>query len=414
MPPPRVLLVLPTHSYRADAFLNAARRQQMEIVVASESPSTLSRLMPGRELVLDLRSTGDAVEQAVAFAVTHPIDGVVGVDESAVLTAAHIADALGLRHHSLAGTIAARDKRLLRARLADAGLPQPAFTEVRPDSEPAGLAAAVAGGGGYPVVVKPVDLSAAQGVIRCDDPAGLASAVTRIGRMLDGMGCAPTGAQPLLLERFIPGGEVCVEVLVRDGEVHVLAVFDKPDPMDGPFFDETILVTPSRRPPATQAAITAYTVSACRALGLDHGPAHVELRIPPAGPVLIEVAARSIGGQCSRTLSFGDDDLSLEELILRNACGLPVDDLRPRHLAAAALMLPIPRAGRLLRVEGIDEARAVPGVDSVSITVPEGAGIVPLPEGDRYLGFVIAHAAGPLEAEVAVRRAQQAIRVVIA
>jgi formate-dependent phosphoribosylglycinamide formyltransferase (GAR transformylase) len=141
---------------------------------------------------------------------------------------------------------------------------------------------------------------------------------------------------------------------------------------------------------------------------------HVELRLPPAGPVLIEVAARSIGGQCSRTLRFGDDELSLEELILRNACGLPVDDLRSRHRAAAALMLPIPRAGRLMRVEGIDEARAVPGVDSVSVTVPEGSDVVPLPEGDRYLGFVIAHAATPLEAEMAVRRAQRAMRVVIA
>lgn len=406
--------MLPTRSYRADAFLDAARRQQMEVVVASESPSTLSHLMPGRELVLDLRSAAQAVERAVGFAATHPLDGVVGVDESAVLTAAHIAGALGLRHHSLAGTIASRDKRLLRARLDAARLPQPAFAEVRADSDAESLAAAVAGVGGLPVVVKPVDLSAAQGVIRCDDHAALASAVTRIGRMLDGMGCAPAGAQPLLVERFIPGGEVCVEVLVRDGAVNVLAVFDKPDPMDGPFFDETILVTPSRRPPATQAAITAYTASACRALGLDHGPAHVELRLPPAGPVLIEVAARSIGGQCSRTLRFGDDDFSLEELILRNACGLPVDDLRPQHRAAAALMLPVLGRGRLLRVEGVDEARAVAGVDSVSISVPEGSELVPLPEGDRYLGFVIAHAATPLEAEVAVRRAQEAMRVVIA
>ena len=386
----------------------------MEVVVASESPSTLAHLMAGRELVLDLRDSGEAADRAVAFAATHRIDGVVGVDESAVLTAAHIAAALGLRHHSLAGTIASRDKRLLRARLAAARLPQPAFAEVRADVDPDGLAAAVAGVGGLPVVVKPVDLSAGQGVIRCDDPAALAAAVTRIGRMLDAMGCVPAGAQPLLLERFIPGGEVCVEVLVRDGEVRVLAVFDKPDPMDGPFFDETILVTPSRRPPATQAAITAYTASACRAIGLDHGPAHVELRIPPAGPVLIEVAARSIGGQCSRTLRFGDDDLTLEELILRNACGLPVDDLEPRHRAAAALMLPVPRVGRLLRVEGIDEARAVPGVASVSVTVPEGSDVVPLPEGDRYLGFIIAHGATPLEAEAAVRHAQQALRVVIA
>ena len=406
--------MLPTRSYRADAFLDAARRQQMEVVVASESPSTLSHLVPDRELVLDLRSAAQAVERAVGFATTHPLDGVVGVDESAVLTAAHIASALGLRHHSLAGTIASRDKRLLRARLAAAGLPQPAFAEVRANSDAETLVAAVAGVGGHPVVVKPVDLSAAQGVIRCDDQAALASAVTRIGRMLDGMGCAPASAQPLLLERFIPGGEVCVEVLVREGAINVLAVFDKPDPMDGPFFDETILVTPSRRPPATQAAITAYTVSACRALGLDHGPVHVELRLPPAGPVLIEVAARSIGGRCSRTLGFGDDDLALEELILRNACGLPVDDLRPRHRAAAALMLPIPHGGRLLRVEGVDEARAVAGVDSVAITVPEGSDLVPLPEGDRYLGFVIAHAATPLEAEVAVRRAQEAMRVVIA
>ncbi|HEY6378224.1 MAG TPA: ATP-grasp domain-containing protein [Candidatus Dormibacteraeota bacterium] len=417
--PPRLLLVLPTRTYRAQAFLDAATRAGIEVAVASDEPGTLAALTPGRELVVDLGSPAEAGPRAARFAEEHPLAGVVGVDESAVLTAAHVAERLGLRHHPVAAVAATRDKRRLRAVFEGAGLPQPRWVELRSDADGAERAQAVAQVGGYPVVVKPVDLAASRGVIRADDATELGGAVERVHRLLARLECAPdrvdAAAHPLLLEEFVPGAEVAVEGLVINGRVHVLAVFDKPDPLDGPYFAETIYTTPSRHRPATRAQIVGLTAAAASALGLRDGPLHAELRLPLAGPVLLEVAARSIGGLCSRTLRLGPGGTwSLEELILRHAAGeaLGDADLAVAGAASGVLMLPVARAGRLRAVTGVEAAAAVPGIDGVNISVAPGTPIEPLPEGDRYVGFVFARAATPLEVEVALRRAWQHLTVV--
>lgn len=420
--PGRVVLVLPVRTYRAAAFLDAARALGLEVVVASEHASTVAA---GTELVVDLRRPEEAADAAARLAGSGIwIDGVIGVDESAVSAAAAIAQRLGLRHHSVAAVAATRDKRLLRRRLAAADVRQAAFAEVRTKASPGVLEGAAEAVGGFPVVAKPVGLAASQGVLRADGPAELVAAARRIGALLDRLDCdAGEDDHPLLVEEFLPGVEVAVEAIARDGHVDVLAFFDKPDPLDGPTFAETIYVSPSRLPAATQAAVTALVVTGVRALGLSDGPLHAEVRVDPlTGPALVEVAARSIGGMCSRAVRVCAADpetgapvgeaMALEEVILLFAVGLPLAErLVPAPGARGVLMLPVETRGRLVSVDGVSEARTVPGVESVSLNVPRGGEVEPLPEGDRYLGFVVASGDHPLRVERSLRDAWHALDV---
>ena len=408
---PSVMLVLPTRSYRAAAFLAAARDLRLEVVVAADEPSSLGSLMADRTLTLDPSHPEDAAQRAVAFAARHPVSAVVGVDEAAVSAAAHIAAGLGLRHSSVEAVSATRDKRELRRRLAARAIAQPVSTAITSAATPQELHDAAARVG-FPCVVKPVDLAASRGVIRANAPAELEAAVARTGRLLRRPELCQPDPAPLLVESFIPGPEVAVEGLLDGGTLHVLAVLDKPDTPDGPFFEETLLVAPSRLSTDSLDQLVRLTETAVSAIGLREGPIHAELRLAPAGAAVIEVAARSIGGRCSGALRFGDGE-SLEAKILRQACGLPLGDLTVPG-GAAALMIPIPGAGNLERVEGVAAARAVLGVIAVDITVAPGALLEPLPEGDRYLGFLIARAADADGAELAARRALSALRIIIA
>lgn len=408
---PRVLLLLSTRTYRAKAFLEAARRLGVAVVVGSERQQALARQAPHTTLTLDFRHPERAAEQIAAFAATRPLAAVVGVDDDTTLVAALAAEALGLPHNPVEAVRASRDKYVARQRFAAGGLPSPRFALV-PLSADATVAAREAP---YPCVLKPVALAASRGVIRADDPGEFGQAFRRIAAMLAADGSRQTH---LLVESFIPGPEVALEGLLRDGTLHVLALFDKPDPLDGPYFEETLYVTPSRLPAATQAAIAATAGRAAATLGLRDGPLHAELRLGDGGPYVLEVAARSIGGLCSNALRFGTG-LSLEEVILRHAlaahAGAPDAEglLRRERQAAGAMMLPIPRAGTLQAVRGRAEALAVPGVEEVTITIALGQPVVPLPEGDRYLGFVFARAATPAAVEAALREAHRRLGFVI-
>jgi len=263
-------------------------------------------------------------------------------------------------------------------------------------------------------VVKPIDLSGSRGVIRADDPPSFASAFRRVAAIVRSPELCPPDGEPqrILVEDFIPGREVALEGLLRGGGLEVLAIFDKPDPLDGPFFEETLYVTPSRLPPHERDAVVAAVRGATRALGLSEGPIHAEARLNARGVWVLEVAARSIGGLCSRTLRFGLG-VTLEELILRHAVGLPIASLERERAASGVLMLPIRRAGTLREVRGRERAAAVPGIAGVTITIPPGGQLVPLPEGDRYLGFVFARAGTPGEVEGALRAAQACLEVVV-
>ncbi|MGH7345448.1 MAG: ATP-grasp domain-containing protein, partial [Candidatus Rokuibacteriota bacterium] len=316
-----------------------------------------------------------------------------------------------LKANSRPAVTTARDKHAMRRRLAEAGVPVPRFRLVRLADDPAARAAEVE----YPCVLKPLMLSASRGVIRANDPREFVTAFRRISAILEtaeGASLPDEARRALLVEEFIPGREVALEGLLTGGTLHVLAIFDKPDPLDGPFFEETIYVTPSRLPASAQARIGAVARDACAALELTEGPIHAELRLNERGPFVLEVAARSIGGLCSRTLTFGTG-LSLEELILGHALGRPLESLERERRAAGVMMIPIPRAGRLATVHGVDEATAVEGVEEVAITMHPGQDAVPLPEGWQYLGFIFARADTPDAVEQALRQAHARLRVVI-
>ena len=400
---PRVLLLLPTTTYRAADFLAAAAKVGAEVTVASEEPSTFEGANPAGLLTLDFRDPAECARRVVEFSRTHPVDAVVGVDEETALAAASIAQALGLPSNSPEAAAAARDKALLREALHAAGVSSPRSRVFRIEDGPEDAASAVA----YPCVLKPTFLAGSRGVIRADDAESFRRAWNRIAAILSEPDVAARGgeaARRILVEEFVPGEEVAVEGLLTGGTLEVLAVFDKPDPLDGPYFEETIYVTPSRLPRKTLEQVRRVTEQGCTALGLEHGPIHAELRLPPSGPSLIELAARSIGGLCSRTLRFGTG-LSLEELILRHALGTSILAPERSEGAAGVLMIPIPRAGKLEKVRGLDEARAVPGIADVVISAHPGQRLVPLPEGSRYLGFVFSRAPEPAGAELALRRA---------
>jgi len=401
-----LLLLLPTAAYRAKDFLDAAAALGAEVVVASERRQTLVGVMGDRALRVNLRRPEAAAQAIVALAARTRLDAVVAVDDQCVLVAALAAERLGLAHNPSEAVAAARDKAAMRRAFAAADLPQPEYRIAGPRADVALLAAEV----GSPCVVKPVSLSASRGVIRADAPPAAAAAAARIREILREAGEDPDG--PLLVERYLPGVEVAVEGLLRGGALEVLAVFDKPDPLEGPYFEETIYVTPSRLPAETLETITRLTAAAASALGLVEGPIHAELRIDGTRAWLLELAARSIGGLCSRSLRFGLG-ASLEELILRHALGLPLDGLAREEAASGVMMLPIPRAGVLEEVRGQDEALAVPGVTGLEISIARGRPVRPLPEGDRYLGFLFARGETPDEVEEALRTAHGRLEIVI-
>jgi len=400
---PRLLLLLPSTTYRTAAFVDAARRISADLTVASEQPSTLEAANPTGLLTLDFQHPERAAEQAHDFARRHPIDAVVGVDDDTAVVASVVAARLRLPGNPVEASQAARNKHRQRELLAKHGVPTPRFALHALARDPQELARAIT----YPCVLKPLHLSASRGVIRADNPAGFVAAHARLAAILDGCDA------DFLVEDFVPGYEVALEGLLVNRRLHALALFDKPDPLDGPFFEETIYVTPSRVPAPLQKSIAQCTERAARALGLMEGPVHAELRYNERGPWLIELAARPIGGRCSAVLRFGDG-VTLEELILRHALGMPIPSLARENVAAGVMMIPIPGAGVLREVRGVAEAKAVPLVEDVQITAHPGERLVPFPEGSRYPGFIFARGETPSAVEGALREAHRRLEFVLA
>jgi biotin carboxylase len=405
----RLLLLLPTTTYRTAAFLAAARKLGADVVIASERPHVFQEAQPDRFLALDFLDVAKATAQVLAFARRRPIDAVVGVDDTTTVLATSLSAALSLPHSPVAAACAARDKYRMRQLLTQGGLPVPTHVLRSLDEDPVSSVRGVA----FPCVVKPLILSASRGVMRADDEGQLIGAMRRLDAILRHPEVAVYGdaARHALVERFVPGQEVALEGLLIDGTLHVLALFDKPDPLDGPFFEETIYVAPSRLPAGAQVEIASCAERAARALGLRDGPVHAELRVNGRGPWVVEIAGRSIGGLCSRTLRFGAG-LALEDLILRQALRLDLPSLQREGRATGVMMIPIPRAGVLARVRGEAEALAVPGIEEITITAHPGDELVPLPEGARYLGFIFARGERPEQVETALREAHRRLEFV--
>ncbi|HEX6799808.1 MAG TPA: ATP-grasp domain-containing protein [Ktedonobacterales bacterium] len=399
----RLMLLLSPNTYRAGAFLDAAERLGVEVVRCLDVPPGLDEWWDV-SLAVDFTDLDTATARIVEYGRAHPVDAILAVDDSATILATRAAAALGLPHNPIEAAEAARDKGLMRALFATHGVPSTTYRRFPLASDPREVAHQVS----FPAVVKPLRLSGSRGVIRADTPAELAAATNRLKRLLLGEGY-PIESTNMLVEDFIPGFEVALEGLLANGRLRVLALFDKPDPLDGPFFEETIYVTPSRLSRETQRAIARVAEAAARAIGLRDGPVHAELRVAPDGPRMLEIAGRSIGGLCSTILEFGAG-MCLEEIIVRHALGIAVPSFSRRGKAAGVMMIPIPRGGLLKAVYGEEAARAVPHITGVEISAKLNYPIVPLPEGASYLGFIFARAADPATAEAALRAAHAKLR----
>ena len=403
----RVMLLIPTASWRAPDFMAAADKLGLDVVVASDIDQPLADMYPGRWLTLPYHDPERGAQAVARYADRFPLDAVVAVDDPGIHVAALASETLELPANRAESVLATRDKSVLRERLAAAGVPSPAWHIARFDDDPAATAATVEQRLGWPVVIKPLALNGSRGVIRANNANALQRAVDRLHRLLTRPTvrdeCGDT-ADRFLIEQYIPGQEVALEGLLRGGQLHTLALFDKPDPLEGPFFEETIYVTPSRLPESQQQLISATTQRAAEALSLRDGPLHAELRLNADGAWPVDIAARTIGGLCGRTLSFGAG-MSLEEIVLRHAVGAPLDSLNREAAAAGVMMIPVPRAGILRAVHGLETARAVPHIDNIEIEARPGDRLIPLPESSDYPGFIFAHADTPAAVEQALRKA---------
>lgn len=399
----RILLLMSPATYRAGAFLQAAERLSLEVVVGIDLPETLADYwhVP---LGVDFNDIAGSVRTIVDYAQTHPLASILSVDDSASELAAYASAALGLAHNSPQAAEAARDKLIMRRLMSAGGAPCPVFREFLLSADPAWIAEQVA----FPCVLKPRRFSGSRGVIRANNPEEFRVAFLRLKRLLLSEGYSEQETS-FLVEDFIPGFEVALEGLLTHGQLKVLTLFDKPDPLDGPFFEETIYTTPSRLETAVQDAIARCVAVAAHSLGLYEGPVHAELRVNEQGPWMLEIAGRSIGGLCSTVLEFGSG-MCLEELILRHATGEELAHVERDQHAAGVMMIPIPAAGMLKGIHGIDEAKAVPLVTGVEITAKLHQPLVPLPEGASYLGFIFARGDTPAEVESAIRQAHQQLR----
>ena len=404
---PRLLLIAPPNSYRTVAYLESAREQGVDVLVASEGKfSLVGEIAAG--LHVDL-SAPDALDILLEASRVRRFNGVVATDDSTVELGSRIAQALGLPHNEPQAARVSRYKDLSRQALADAGVPVPGFRVVSLSADAAEQCAGIR----FPCVVKPLSLSGSRGVIRADNLQQLQSACVRIHDIIAREGLSDAWIRShVLVEDYVGGPEVALEGLLHQGELEVLAIFDKPDPLEGPFFEETYYVTPSRHDPALQQQIIQTVKASCAGMGLHEGAVHAEVRLAETGCVIIEVASRTIGGECARLLAFGAGH-SLEELVIAHAVGRPLA-IESATGAAGVLMIPIREAGILRRIEGITAARAVPGIEDILISIRDGYELVPLPEGSSYLGFMFASASTPERVEEALRTAHSKLKIVVA
>ncbi|MEK6255757.1 MAG: ATP-grasp domain-containing protein [Chloroflexota bacterium] len=400
-PTKRLILLASSQSYRSHPFLQAAERLGIEVVRGKDVPLPMMKQLKSEGvLALDYRDIKKSTKEIERFANEKPVMAIIGLDDSGTLLAAAASDKLGLEHNSPEATKAARNKHLMRQKFAEGGAPSPNFHYFHFGDDPNQIAKIV----DFPCVVKPITLSGSKGVMRADSPEELLERIGRLNDILSVERC-----DEFLVEDYIPGVEVALEGIMDRGELHVLAIFDKPDALEGPFFEETIYVTPSRLSDQAQKQVVEATRQGAQALGLRNGPVHAELRVNEDGAWLVEIASRSIGGMCSESLHF-KMDMTLEELILRQAFGMEISGVSQEHSAEGVMMIPIPKAGILRGVAGVADAKAVLGVSKVEITASLNHSLVPLPEGNSYLGFIFASGIKPEEVEESLREANSRLR----
>ena len=414
---PRVLLIATTTGYQTRAFGDAAERLGVDLVFATDRCDVLEDPWQDRAIPIRFSDESASAGAILEFARARPFDGVLAVGDRPTVIASLVQEGLGLPGHPAAAAAAARNKQLTRELLRALAPPNHWFRPISIAMDPRELVASVS----FPCVLKPLALSGSRGVMRAEDGTELVAALHRLRALLEApdLRGEPKETRDLaLVEGFVQGREFALEGLMNHGTLHLLAIFDKPDPLDGPFFEETIYVTPSTASPEVQRSMAATVAQAARALGLRHGPLHAECRVNEAGVFVLEVAARPIGGLCARALrfdkrreeAFGGSQpelagVSLEELLLRHALGESSEGWTRETVASGVMMIPIPRRGVFRGVTGLDAAGRVPFVDDLRITAKADQLLLPLPEGASYLGFIFARADTPAQVEQALRAA---------
>jgi ATP-grasp domain-containing protein/L-aminoacid ligase-like protein len=408
----RVLLLTSKLGYQARAFADAVRRLGAEVVFATDRCHQLDDPWQDAALPLHFERPTEAAAEIVRAAAGAPFHAILALGDRPLAAAAHAARALGLPYNSPESVEAARNKLRQRQALRTAGLPVPDFFSFALGEDVERVLPRVH----FPCVVKPLMLSMSQGVVRANNAAEFRAAVARIRSLVESPEIQVTreeGLDQLLVESYLPGAEVALEGLLEEGRLRPLALFDKPDPLEGPYFEETIYVTPSRLPAAVQDAIADCAQRSIAALGLTRGPLHAEFRVNEQGPWVLELQPRPIGGLCARALRFGPRQMPLEELLARHALGEDVHGLEREPAASGVMMIPVPRSGILEGVEGLEEAARVPGIESVDITARMHDYVAAWPEGSSYLGFIFARdsgAGGPAAVEAALRAAHACLR----
>jgi biotin carboxylase len=404
-PPRKKLLLLASKlGYQTQGFADAAASLGVEVQFATDRCHKLEDPWSDGAFPLHFEDPQSSAREIASHFAKNPPGAILALGDRPTPTAAYAAHALGLVGNDPDAILRCRSKLTQREVLRDAGIPIPEFFAFAAADSPEKILARVK----FPCVVKPLSLAASQGVIRANDANEFRAAVGRIRALLASPEIQATrepALGELLVERYIPGREVAIEGLLERGHLRILAIFDKPDPLEGPYFEETIYVTPSRLPARQQSALRECAAAAVRALGLAHGPIHAEFRMNDDGPWVLEIAPRPIGGLCSRALRFGPACISLEELLLRHALDLGGFDLKREEEASGVMMIPVPRSGIFERVEGIEEAERVVGVTEIRITARLKDYVAAWPEGASYLGFIFARAATPAEVEAALRAA---------
>jgi formate-dependent phosphoribosylglycinamide formyltransferase (GAR transformylase) len=403
---PRLLIFTAKLGYQTRSFDEVARKLGVDLVFVTDRCHQLHDPWGDRAIPVHFE-TPDAAAHSVLEAMRgQDVDGILALGDRPAVAAAYVARGLGILYNHPAAVEACRSKLRMREVFREAGLRVPWFRTValNPTPEPALL------GISYPCVAKPLSLSASQGVVRANSREEFIAAATRIRRLLESPEIRATrepNLDQILVEGYIPGREVAVEGLLTDGELRILAIFDKPDPLEGPYFEETIYVTPSRLSDSQQREIERCAVDAVRALGLSQGPVHAEFRVNDEGVWPLEAAPRPIGGLCARALRFAPDarsqTIGLEELLLRHALGLPDSDWPREQSASGVMMIPVPKSGVLERIEGEDAARSVPGITALEITARLHDYVAAWPEGSSYLGFLFAAGNSAEEVEEAIR-----------
>ncbi|MEO8660625.1 MAG: ATP-grasp domain-containing protein [Bryobacteraceae bacterium] len=397
--PQHLLLVAATTGYQTQAFTEAARRLNVTVTLATDRCHVLEN--PWGDNAIPVRFD---TPYPTALSILGRFDAIIAVGDQSALVAAIAAQNLGLPFHPVSAVEASKNKYLARERFRAAGLQVPGYYKVRTTADPVAAAAQAP----YPCVLKPLGLSASRGVIRANTPEEFAAAFTRIRRLLetpDILRFKDEAAHHIQVETYIPGREFAIEGYVQDGNLRTLAIFDKPDPLEGPYFEETLYITPSREPQSIQQELIETTQRALTALGFTNGPVHAELRYNRQGAWMLEAAARPIGGLCARALRF-NGGISLEEVLVTAALGQDPGSLSLDGPSSGVMMIPIPKPGGLyLDTAGVEEARAISGIESVEITAKTSQLLLPLPEGASYLGFLFARAATPDAVEQALRSA---------